>query len=113
MGFVCNVPGCAFTWLPEWVAHLCPLGVVGGVVCGDPVGVSTNVVLGDPRGFPTKYAPIKDEPIRVVVCHLLCLNGERTGTPRSNGGRSKKRLYRQGPIGSIMMSTRFNFGNIF
>ena len=39
-------------------------------MCGDPTGVSTSVVLGDPWGFPTKYAPIKDEPIRVVVFHL-------------------------------------------
>ena len=30
---------------------LSPLGVMGGVVCGDPVEVSTGVVLGDPWGF--------------------------------------------------------------
>ena len=56
--------------LPEWVALLCPLRIVGGVVCDDLVGVFTGVALGDRRGFPTNYAPIKDEPIRVAV---LCL----------------------------------------
>ena len=67
MRFVCDVLNYVLCWLPEWIVLLCPLGVVGGVVCGDPDGVSTGVVLGDPWGFPNKYSPIKDEPIRVVV----------------------------------------------
>ena len=58
-GLVCGVPCCVFDWLPEWVALLCPLGVMGGVVCG--------VVLGDRQGFPTKDSPIKDKPIMVAV----------------------------------------------
>ena len=70
MGFVYDVPGCVFCWLPKWVVLPCALGVVGGVVCGDPRGVPTSVVLGDPWGFPTKDASIKDEPIRVVVFRL-------------------------------------------
>ena len=70
MGFVYYVPAYVFWWIPEWVALLGPLGVVGGVVCGDPEGVSTSVPLVDPWGFPTKYTSIKDEPIRVVVFHL-------------------------------------------
>ena len=49
-GFVCDVPCCAFTWIPEWVALLCPLGVVGGVVCGDLVGVFTGVCLVTDEG---------------------------------------------------------------
>ena len=77
IGFVCDVPCCEFTWILEWVALLCPLGVVGGLVCGDPVGVFIGVALGDQRGFPTNDAPIKDEPIRVAVFHLWRLNGER------------------------------------
>ena len=66
--------------------------VMGGVVCGEPMGVFTNVALGDLLGFPAKGALIKDEPIRVAVFHLSRLNGERPGTPPSNGGRSKRRL---------------------
>ena len=58
-GFFCDVPYCVFDWLPGWVAILCPLGVVGVVVCG--------VALGDRPRFPTKDAPIKDEPIMVVA----------------------------------------------
>ena len=46
------------------------LGFVGGVECGDLARISTGVVLGDPWGFPTKDAPINDEPIMVVVCHI-------------------------------------------
>ena len=48
IGFVCDVPCCTLNWLTEWVAILCPPGVVGGVVCGDHEEVSTGVVLGDP-----------------------------------------------------------------
>ena len=70
MGFFCDVLSCVFCWLPKWVVLLCPLGVVGGVVCGDLMGVSTGVVLGDPWGFPTKYALIKDESIRVALFRL-------------------------------------------
>ena len=70
MGFVCDIPGCVFCWLPKWVALLCPLVVVGGVVCGDPGGVSTSVALGDPWGFPTINALRKDKPIRAVMFHL-------------------------------------------
>ena len=66
----CDVPDYVFCWIPEWVALLFPLGVMGGVVCGDPVGVSTSVELGDPWGFPTNITPIKDEPIRV---EMFCL----------------------------------------
>ena len=91
MGIFYDIPDFVFFWLPEWVELLYPLGVVGGVQCGDPAGVSTNVVLGDPWGFPTKDALIKDDPIMVVVFRLLCLNGERPGTP-PNGERSKKCL---------------------
>ena len=72
----------------------------------------SGVVLGDPQVFPITGALIKHEPIMVVVCHLRCLNGERLGTPPSNGGRSKKCLDRRGPIGSILVLTRFGFGKI-
>ena len=61
-GLVCDVPCCVFDCLLEWVALLCPLGVMGGLVCG--------VVLGDRPGFPNKDALIKDRPIMVVVFHL-------------------------------------------
>ena len=65
MGFFCDVLSSVLGWLPEWLVFLYPLGVMGGVVCGDPVGVSTGVALCDPQGFPTK-----DAPIRIVVFHL-------------------------------------------
>ena len=61
-GFIFDVPCCVFDWLPEWVALLCPLGVVGGVVCG--------VALGDRPWFQTKGAIIKDELIMVAVFHI-------------------------------------------
>ena len=48
IGFFCDIPCYSFTSLPEWVALLCPLGVMEGFLCGDPVGVSTDVALGDP-----------------------------------------------------------------
>ena len=59
IGFFCDVPYCAYTWLSEWVALLYPLGVVRGLVCG--------VALGDQPFFPTKDALIKDEPIMVAA----------------------------------------------
>ena len=46
------------------------MGVLGGVMCGDPEGVSIGVALGDPWGFQNKYGLIKDEPIRVVMCRI-------------------------------------------
>ena len=61
-GFIYDVPYYVFDWLPEWVALLCPLGVMGGVVCG--------VALGDQPRFPTKDAPIKDEPIMVATFYI-------------------------------------------
>ena len=101
----CGVPCCMLCWFPEGVALLCPMGVVGGVDCGDPARVSTSMVLGDPWGFSTKYSLIKDEPIMVVVCRLWHLNCEIPETPPSNGGRSKKFLDRRGLVGSVMVST--------
>ena len=58
-GLVSDIPCCVFGWLPEWDALLCPLGVVGGVVCG--------VVLGDRLGFPTTTAPMKEEPVEPLI----------------------------------------------
>lgn len=104
-GFICDIPCYVFDWLPEWVALLCPPGVVGGVVCG--------VVLGGRPGFPTKDSPIKDEPIMVATFHLWCLIGERLRTPPGNEGRSKICLDQRGPIGSVLALTRSGFGNIW
>ena len=61
-GLFCDIPCYVFGWLPEWVALLYPLRFLGGVVC--------DVVLGDRSRFPTKDAPIKDEPIIVAAFHL-------------------------------------------
>ena len=68
------------------------------------------MVLGDPWGFPIIDASIKDEPIMVAVCRLWRLNGEGLVTPPFNGGRSKNRLGRRGPIGSVMVSTSLILG---
>ena len=84
---------------------LYPLRVVGRVECGDPAGVSTSVVLGDPWGFLITDSLINYQSIMVVVCYLQCLNGKSSGTPPSNGGMSEKCLDRQGPVGSVMVST--------
>ena len=37
-GFFSDVPCCVFDWLPEWVAFLFLLGVLGGVACGVALG---------------------------------------------------------------------------
>ena len=101
-GLVCDVPSCEFIWLPVWDALFCPLGDEGGVMCG--------VVLGDWLGFPTKVAPIKEEPTTVAMFRLWCLNNERPGTPPDNGGRSKRCLDRRGFVGTILWLSRLGFG---
>ena len=61
-GLVCDVPCYVLGRIPVWDTLLCPLGVVGGVVCG--------VVLGDRPGFPTTTAPMKEKIMIVEVLRL-------------------------------------------